>query len=46
MLLQDVAREEGISAMPTFYLYKQGKKVADLVGAAQEQLRALIEKNA
>jgi thioredoxin 1 len=43
---EDIAREEGITAMPTFYLFKNGKKVADLVGAAQEKLEKLIHQHA
>jgi hypothetical protein len=31
--------------MPTFYLYKKGTRVADLVGADQSKLKALIEQN-
>jgi len=44
--LEDVAREENITAMPTFYFYKNGTKVTDLVGAAQDKLKDIIEKNA
>jgi hypothetical protein len=32
--------------MPTFYLYKKGIRIADLVGASQDKLKELIEKNA
>jgi len=44
--LEEIAREENISAMPTFYLYKNGKKIADLVGADQARLKSLIEQHA
>jgi len=44
--LEDVARQENITAMPTFYLYKNGSKVADLVGAAQDKLKDLIVHHA
>jgi len=40
-----VAKEEEITAMPTFYFYKGGKKVDSLVGASTEQLLALIQKH-
>jgi thioredoxin 1 len=43
--LENVAREQNISAMPTFYLFKNGEKVADLVGASQDKLKSLIDAN-
>merc|ERR1712100_448457 len=36
--LQEVAAAEGINAMPTFYLFKGGNKVAEVVGANQQKL--------
>merc|ERR1712066_435233 len=42
--LDDVAGECGVSAMPTFMVYKDGKKVDELVGAAPDKLEALIAK--
>jgi len=42
----NLAAREQISAMPTFYFYKGNKKIADLVGASQDRLKDLIEKNA
>eukprot|EP01117_Protostelium_nocturnum_P014657 TRINITY_DN559_c0_g1_i1.p1 TRINITY_DN559_c0_g1~~TRINITY_DN559_c0_g1_i1.p1 ORF type:complete len:109 (-),score=26.49 TRINITY_DN559_c0_g1_i1:62-388(-) len=43
---EDIAKECDISAMPTFHLYKDGKKVESLVGADQNKLKALVEKHA
>jgi len=39
-----VASECGISAMPTFQVWKGGEKVGELVGASKERLKELIEK--
>eukprot|EP00187_Rhodella_violacea_P006433 CAMPEP_0174885622 /NCGR_PEP_ID=MMETSP0167-20121228/880_1 /TAXON_ID=38298 /ORGANISM="Rhodella maculata, Strain CCMP736" /LENGTH=105 /DNA_ID=CAMNT_0016121257 /DNA_START=20 /DNA_END=337 /DNA_ORIENTATION=+ len=44
--VKEVAAAAGITAMPTFHFYKDGKKAAELVGANKEQLKALISKNA
>ena len=35
----------GISAMPTFHVYKAGEKVGEVVGANEEAVRNLIEKH-
>jgi thioredoxin len=43
--VSQVAEEQQISAMPTFYAFKNGSKVGDLVGASQDGLIALIEKH-
>lgn len=40
----DVAQELGIRAMPTFILFKNGEKVAEVVGANKKALEAAIEK--
>ena len=32
--------------MPTFHVFKEGKKVDELVGASQDRLLALIKKHA
>ncbi|ETV79670.1 hypothetical protein H257_06922 [Aphanomyces astaci] len=37
--------ELGISAMPTFHLYKDSAKVGELVGANFAALKALIDQN-
>lgn len=44
--VDQVAAACGISAMPTFQVFKDGKKVDELVGAAKAQLEALIQKHA
>jgi thioredoxin 1 len=41
--LSDVSQKEEITAMPTFYLYKRGKRIDSLVGASQEQLKTKID---
>ncbi|VDI73982.1 thioredoxin 1 [Mytilus galloprovincialis] len=43
--VEDVAAASGISAMPTFQCYKNGNKVDEIVGASEEKLRGMIEKN-
>lgn len=43
---QDVAETCGVSAMPTFQVYKGGQKVDEMVGAVKDKLTALIEKYA
>jgi len=40
----DVAQELGIRAMPTFIIFKNGEKSAEIVGANPQALRAAIEK--
>lgn len=41
----DVAQELGIRAMPTFILFKDSEKVAEVVGANSKALQAAIEKH-
>ncbi|KAF2474013.1 thioredoxin-domain-containing protein [Lindgomyces ingoldianus] len=41
----DVAQELGIRAMPTFLLFKNGEKVAEVVGANPKALEAAIKDN-
>jgi len=43
---EEIARNESVSAMPTFVLYKNGKRVTELVGASQDKLKELIVSNA
>jgi len=43
---EDVAAECGISAMPTFHVYKNGEKVDEMVGASPDKLEAMIKKAA
>jgi len=42
----DVAQELGIRAMPTFMIFKNGEKVAEVVGANPKALEAAIKANA
>lgn len=46
LCLQSIAAEENISAMPTFRVYKHGRKVDELIGASREKLEQLIATNA
>jgi len=41
----DVAQELAIRAMPTFILFKDGKKCAEIVGANPKALEAAIKSN-
>jgi thioredoxin-like negative regulator of GroEL len=41
----EVAGECGISAMPTFQVWKGGKKVDEFLGADRARLRAMAEKH-
>jgi thioredoxin 1 len=42
----DVAQELAIRAMPTFMVFKNGEKVAEIVGANPPALKAAVEKYA
>eukprot|EP00035_Acanthoeca_spectabilis_P036739 m.41406 g.41406 ORF g.41406 m.41406 type:complete len:114 (-) comp8206_c0_seq2:48-389(-) len=42
---EQVAAEAGISAMPTFQVWKGGAKVDELVGASPDKLAELIAKH-
>jgi thioredoxin 1 len=42
--LDELASELGVSAMPSFYVYKDGKVAETLVGASKDKLEALIAK--
>lgn len=44
--LQEIAQAEGISAMPTFRVYKQGNQIGELIGASKEKLEQLVATNA
>lgn len=43
--LEDVSEQENIESMPTFCLYKKGKRVDEMVGANIEKLKILIKSN-
>lgn len=43
--VSDVAQELGIRAMPTFLLFKNKEKVAEVVGANEAALKKAIQKH-
>lgn len=45
MEMQNVARQYGVQAMPTFLLMKNGKVVDKVVGAKKDELRNKIEQH-
>jgi thioredoxin 1 len=40
----DIARELGVRAMPTFFFFKGGEKVADVVGADARKLKVRFDQ--
>ena len=42
--LEEVSSKVGVSAMPSFYVYKDGQVVDKLVGASKDKLEALVAK--
>ena len=44
-VVPDVAQELGIRAMPTFLLFKNGEKLAEVVGANPKALETAIQAN-
>ena len=42
--LEDLARSQGVGAMPSFFVYQQGVKVETMVGAIKDDLYKLIKK--
>lgn len=44
--LEDASSKAGVSAMPSFFVYKDGQIVDQLVGASKEKLEALVKKYA
>jgi len=43
---KDVATNEGVTSMPTFKFYKNGKEIANLSGANPGGLKSLVEQHA
>jgi thioredoxin 1 len=43
--IPDLTQELGIRAMPTFFVFKDGEKAGDLVGANPTALLELIKKH-
>lgn len=43
---REIAAQYGVSAMPTFQLFKDGKKIDEIRGADPRKLKATIEKAA
>jgi thioredoxin 1 len=41
----DLSAKEGVKFMPTFYFYKDGKRVDSLRGASKEALRDMVAKH-
>ncbi len=41
---REAAGTAGVSAMPTFQAYKNGKKIGEVVGANEAGIRQLVEK--
>lgn len=44
--LEDVSAHAGVSAMPSFFIYKDGQIIDRLVGASKDKLEALVAKHA
>lgn len=44
--LEDVSTDANVTAMPSFYVYKNGEIVEKMVGASKEKLEALVKKYA
>ena len=42
--LEDLAMEQGISAMPTFAFWRSGEKLEEFAGANEERIRNTITK--
>ena len=40
----EIGEEEGISAMPTFKLFKNGQKIDEIVGASEAKVKAALDK--
>lgn len=44
--VDQAAAEAGVTAMPSFFVYKEGKVVDQMVGASKEKLEELVKKYA
>ncbi|EWG45488.1 thioredoxin 1 [Fusarium verticillioides 7600] len=44
--LPDLTAELGVRAMPTFFVFKHGRKVDELVGANPQALQSMLAKHA
>ena len=44
-ILGDLAEEQGISAMPTFKIYKGGNEVESMCGANESGIKAMCDKH-
>ena len=44
--LDGVSSAAGVSAMPSFYVYKDGQVVDKIVGASKDKLEELVKKYA
>lgn len=42
--LEEASAEAGVSAMPSFFVYKDGAVVESMVGASKDKLEALAKK--
>jgi thioredoxin 1 len=42
----DISSKAGVSAMPTFQVWKDGAKIDELVGASEAKLNELVAKHA
>lgn len=43
--VQQLAAEQGVSAMPTFFFFKNGSKVHEVVGASEAKIKEGIAKH-
>jgi thioredoxin 1 len=43
--LQDLAGELGVSAMPTFFFFKKGNKIHEVIGASEAKIKEGIEQH-
>ncbi len=43
--LQELAAEHGVSAMPTFFFFKKGAKIHEVVGASEQKIKEGITQH-